>query len=478
MNERLNSKLLIVDDEPDMLRLLERTVSNELPCSTATAASAHHAQALLETDTYDLILLDIRMPGMDGMEFLGKVRRQYKDTAVIMMTAYGTIDLAVQAIKEGAYDFLTKPFDLDNALHVISKALERSRLIRQNRLLRRKLREHEGLYEMVGTSPLMMSIFETIRLVANADATVLITGESGTGKDLAARAIHKISTRAEGPFVPVNCPNLPEEILESELFGYRKGAFTHATRDKKGLFLEADGGTVYLDEIGDISGTLQTKLLRVLQEKEIRPLGDTKSIRVDVRILASTNQDLRAKIEEKLFREDLFYRLNVISLEMPPLRERPEDIPLLTEHFLKKWAEEMGKKYSRVSAEFADRLMKHQWPGNVRELENLVRRALILSSGPEIGIEDVAWDRDGDATCLVTDSVKRLPFKEAKRVVLERFHYEYVADLLTRSGGNVTQAAHECGLERQALQQVMRRYGIKSKDYQPDHKESDRGERS
>jgi len=467
MSEPLISRLLIVDDEPDMLNLLARTVSSELPCTVATATSVYQAQTFLEAESYDLVLLDIRMPGMDGMEFLGKLRHDRPDITVLMMTAYGTIDMAVEAIKMGAYDFLTKPFDLDKVVHLISKALERSRLIKQNKLLQRKLREREGFHEIVGVSPKIMKVLETIRLVANTDATVLITGESGTGKDLAARALHQTSDRCDHAFVAVNCPNLPEEILESELFGYRKGAFTHATKDKKGLFLEAEGGTIYLDEIGDISGTLQTKLLRVVQEKEIRPLGGTKSIRVNARIVASTNRNLREKIAQGLFREDLYYRLNVISLQMPPLRQKTEDILLLAQHFLQRCCRESGKESMRISPELADSLMKYPWPGNVRELENLIRRAVILSTGPEIRMEDVELERDTQAKCLVTEEVKRLPYKEAKRLVLERFHSEYVADGLARSQGNVTQAARECGLERQALQQVMRRYGIKSKDFQP-----------
>jgi DNA-binding NtrC family response regulator len=467
MSEPPLSRLLIVDDEPDMLNLLARTVSSELPCTAATATSAYQAQTLLEADSYDLVLLDIRMPGMDGMEFLGKLRHERPDLTVLMMTAYGTIDMAVEAIKKGAYDFLTKPFDLDKVVHLISKALERSRLIKQNKLLQRRLRVQEGTHEIVGASLRIMKVLETIRLVANTDATVLITGESGTGKDLAARALHRMSDRSDHAFVAVNCPNLPEEILESELFGYRKGAFTHATRDKKGLFLEAEGGTIYLDEIGDISGTLQTKLLRVVQEKEIRPLGETKSFRVDARIVASTNRNLREKIAQGLFREDLFYRLNVISIQMPALRERPEDILLLAQHFLQRCAEESGKGSMRISPELADSLVKYPWPGNVRELENLIRRAVILSVGPEIGNGDVDLERDSHAKCLVTEEVKRLPYKEAKRLVLERFHREYVSEGLARSRGNVTQAARACGLERQALQQVMRRYGIKSKDFQP-----------
>lgn len=467
MVEPSRARLLIVDDEEDMLRLLDRSVSAEIDCDVDTAINAYKARQLMDKNIYDLAMLDIRMPGMDGMTFMREIAREYPETTIIMMTAYGTIDQAVEAIKQGAYDFLAKPFDLDKAIHLVAKALERSRLIRQNRLLQRRIREQESFQEMVGSSAKMIKVFETIRVVAKTDATVLITGESGTGKDMAARALHRLSPRADKPFVAVNCPNLPEEILESELFGYRKGAFTHAVRDKKGLFWEAQDGTIYLDEIGDISLTLQTKLLRVLQDKEIRPLGETKSVRVDVRIIASTNQNLRDKIERKLFREDLFYRLNVISVHMPSLRDRPEDIPLLADHFVQKCSREHSKEPKRLSPKLVERLARHPWPGNVRELENLLRRAVILSPACEIRTQDMDLGDEDQGKCLVTDEVKSLPYKAAKNLVLQRFHQEYISSALGRTQGNITRAARECGLERQALQQVMKRYGMKSKDFNP-----------
>jgi DNA-binding NtrC family response regulator len=318
---------------------------------------------------------------------------------------------------------------------------------------------------MVGASPKIRKIFDTIRLISKADVTVLITGESGTGKDMAARAIHGLSDRSQRPFVAVNCPNLPETILESELFGHKKGAFTDATKDKAGLFREAEGGTIYLDEIGDISLTLQTKLLRVLQEKEIRPVGDTKSLKVDVRIVASTNQDLAAKIESGLFREDLFYRLNVLSLHLPSLRERPEDIHLLTNHFLKKYCSEFNMGPKTVAPELLHRLVTHPWRGNVRELENIISRAVLLSPGPVINPEDLDWEDHPADVARVDEVTGSLPYREAKGRVLHRFHREYLADILLRNNGNVTRAARECGLERQALQQIMKRYGIKPRDF-------------
>lgn len=466
MDQLIQPRLLIVDDEEDMLRLLKRSLSADLNCGVETASNAYQALSWLEEAHFDVILADIRMPGMDGMEFLEHINRNYSGLTVVMMTAYGTIDLAVRAIKNGAYDFITKPFEHDKLVHILVKALERSRLVRENLALQRRVREHERFEEMVGVSPKMQKIFDTIRLISNTEVTVLITGESGTGKDMAAKAIHRLSQRGNGPFVAVNCPNLPENILESELFGYRKGAFTHATRDKKGLFWEAQGGTIYLDEIGDITLTLQTKLLRVLHDKEIRPLGQTKSVKVDVRIIASTNQDLAAKIKANVFREDLYYRLNVMSLHMPPLRERREDIPLLVEHFLKRFCAEFNKEHKTVAAGLMQKLVDYLWRGNVRELENVISRAVLLGAQTVIQPEDVQLDLVGPTDCLVTETIKGLPYKRAKASVLERFNREYLTDLLARSNGNVTKAAKDCGLERQALQQVLRRYGIKSRDFQ------------
>jgi len=466
MTQSSTPRLLIVDDEEDMLRLLKRTLSEDLKCDVETAPNATEALRLLQARAFNVVLADIRMPGIDGMELLERSKTDRPDLTVVMMTAYGSIDLAVQAIKKGAYDFIAKPFEHEKLVHLMEKALERSRLVRENLILQRRIREQESFHEMVGASAGIKKVFETIRLISKTDVTVLLTGESGTGKDMAARAIHKYSDRSGRPFVAVNCPNIPENILESELFGYRKGAFTHATRDKKGLFLEAQGGTIYLDEIGDISPTLQTKLLRVLQEKEIRPLGQTSTFKVDVRIIASTNQDLERKIREGLFREDLFYRLNVVSILLPPLRERPEDIALLVQHFLDRYCKEFQRPQKTVSPALMSRFMSHKWKGNVRELENVVSRCVLLSPAEEIRPEDIDWASTPDTDCLVSEEVIGLTYKEAKTRVLERFHREYLSGLLSRHNGNVTRAAKDCGLERQALQQVMRRYGIRAKDSQ------------
>jgi DNA-binding NtrC family response regulator len=465
MEPQAKTRLLIVDDEEDMLRLLKRSLSADLDCEVQTASNAYQAMTLLEENPFDVVLADIRMPGMDGMEFLGRIKEGFPGLSVVMMTAFGTIDIAVQAIKQGAYDFITKPFEHEKLLHLLEKALERSRLLQENLQLHRRIEQQERLDEIVGVSPKMQKIFDTIRLISTADVTVLLTGESGTGKDMAAKAIHKLSHRENGPFVAVNCPNLPESILESELFGYRKGAFTHATQDKKGLFWEARGGTIYLDEIGDIAPALQIKLLRVLQDKEIRPLGDTRSLKVDVRIIASTNQDLEAKIKNGLFREDLFYRLNVMSLHMPPLRERTEDIPLLIDHFLERFSTEFHRQSKNIPPTVMKRLMNHPWRGNVRELENVISRAVLLSPDTVIRTEDLGLGLAESDECLMKPEFSSLPYKEAKSRVLDRFHQEYLTSLLSRTSGNVTRAAKDCGLERQALQQVMRRYGVKSKRF-------------
>jgi len=344
------ASILIVDDEVDMLTLLKRSLSPDLNCRVEVASSAELALRMLESDTFDLVLADIRMPGMSGMELLEIIKQEKPETTVVMMTAYGHIEMAVDAMKSGAYDFITKPFDYDALVVRLEKALERSSLIKENLRLQRECREESLFQNLVGKSPKMQRVYETIQMVAKNDLTVLITGESGTGKDLAARAVHALSDRSQRQFVAVNCPTVPENILESELFGYKKGAFTHATQNKKGLFQEAHTGTIFLDEIGDISPTIQTKLLRVLQEKEIKPLGDSKIIQVDVRIVASTNQNLNEKIRQGTFREDFFYRLNVLPIHLPALREHVEDIPLIANHLVEKHCRKLKKPLKKISA--------------------------------------------------------------------------------------------------------------------------------
>jgi DNA-binding NtrC family response regulator len=458
--------ILVVDDEPDMLRLLARSLAPELNCRVETAGSGKAALAALAKERFDLVLADIKMPEMDGLELLELVKGQWPHQTVVMMTGHGRIDTAVAAMKHGAHDFITKPFDHDALVIRLEKALERSDLIRENLRLRGSEKEIEGLEGLVGKSPPMRQVFDTIRMMAGTDLTVLITGESGTGKDLTARAVHALSGRKDRPFVAVNCPTVPEQILESELFGYRKGAFTHATQNRAGLFQSADGGSIFLDEIGDVPPAIQTKLLRVLQEKEIKPLGANQSVTVDVRIIASTNQDLRAKIQSGEFREDFFYRLNVLPIRLPPLRERREDIPLIVNHLLKKHARKLDRPDCRVPPDEMARIVDAPWAGNVRELENVLVRGILFAAEGEVRLGEL---RDRNGVCAPeaggeTD-LSEAPYKTAKEETLKRFNEAYIGRLLKRTGGNVTQAARACGLERQSLQQIMRRYGISAESY-------------
>ena len=461
----MSPKLLIVDDEPDMLQLLKRSLEPDLNCRVETAASGEAALHHLSAQSFDLVLADIKMPGMDGLELLEVIRRNYPSLTVIMMTAYGQIEMAVEAMRAGAYDFITKPFEHDALILRLEKALERHRLIQENRRLQEKCRDESGSRQMIGQSPAMKRVNETIQMVAKNDLTVLITGESGTGKDLTARAVHALSHRSKGPFVAVNCPTIPENILESELFGYKKGAFTHATQNRIGLFQEADGGTIFLDEIGDVSPAIQTKLLRVLQEKEIKPLGDVHSIQVDVRIVASTNQDLKAKIARQEFREDFFYRLNVLPIHLPPLRERLQDIPLLVDHLLRKHCRELNKPDKTVTPELMGELQRRYWEGNIRELENVLLQGILFSPGDVIRPQDIDLQTQPTPATSIAPAWVALPYKTAKESHLRHFNHAYIGHLLSQCQGNVTQAARICGLERQALQQIMRRYGIDAEKF-------------
>ncbi len=456
----MQRSILIVDDEQDMLQLLKRSLAPDLDCRIETTPSANQALKLLSEKQFDLVLADIKMPEMDGLELLDLIKRQKPDLTVVMMTAFGSVDTAVQAMRNGAHDFVTKPFDHDALIVRLEKALERSRLLKENFRLQIECRDNQVFHKIVGKSAVMNRVFETIQMVAKTDLTVLITGESGTGKELVARAVHNLSNRRSRPFVAVNCPTVPENILESELFGYKKGAFTHASQNKIGLFQEAQHGSIFLDEIGDVSPTIQTKLLRVLQEKEIKPLGDTKSIAVDVRIIASTNQNLKAKIKIGEFRDDFFYRLNVLPIRLPALREHPEDIPIIASHLLEKHCVRLNQPLKKLSPQLVDIFLKRRWEGNVRELENVIMRGILYSTTLEIQPRDI--DPGGEKPLL--DEHERsspdLPYKQAKERVLQQFNETYISKLLSDNNGNVTGAARQCGLERQALQQIMRRFNI------------------
>jgi DNA-binding NtrC family response regulator len=466
-------RILIVDDEEDMLEGLRRILTQELEqVEVVTASRARQALRLVRQVPIDLILLDIRMPEIDGFELLEALRKEDPWLTVIMMTAYGSIEVAVSAMKLGAYDFITKPFEKESLLRVVGKGLERNRLIRENRHLRLRVCEATGFEGLVGQSLRMRRLYERIQAIARTDYTVLIRGESGTGKELVARALHAVSKRGGRPLVTVSCPAIPEHLLESEFFGHKRGAFTGADRDHTGLFEEAGGSSLFLDEIGDIPVSLQTKLLRALQEQEIKPLGAAKSHRVDVRILASTNRNIEENIQNGSFREDLYYRLNVVTIKTPTLQEIWEDIPLLANHFSRIACSELGLSPKRFTAGALEELMRRPWPGNVRELQNLVRRLVMFSPNSVIRSLEV---RALEETASVAGSNQQLwsegaagqveLYHDAKERLVHRFTHDYVVDLLEKTGGNVTKSAELSGLGRASLQKIMRRLGIRSDGY-------------
>ena len=462
-------QILIVDDEPDLLTGLKRSFVKRLPgTEVLTASGGREALKILPQEEIALVLMDVMMSDMNGLEVLDRIHSMEPELTVIMMTGYGTIELAVDAIRRGAWDLVTKPLDLDALTRLLGKGLERSRLLVENKKLRSRICPDGTAPEFVGQSPAMQRLYRTIQTSADSEYTVLIRGASGTGKELCARAIHALSRRAGKPFVMVNCPAIPEHLLESEMFGYRKGSFTGADRDHAGLFFQADGGTICLDEIGDIPVGIQTKLLRVLQEQEIKQLGADASTKIDVRIIASTNVDLETMIAEGKFREDLFYRLEVITVRMPSLCEIAEDIPLLASHFLKKARMELDSGEKSFSRAALETLSAHSWPGNIRELQNVIRRAVLFCAGSVIDSEHLMIDSrlpvSDPGTSMDPDAVIT-PYKEAKDSCLDSFTRQYVHSLLKKSKGNVSQAARLSHLTRAALQKIMRRYGIDGKQF-------------
>jgi DNA-binding NtrC family response regulator len=461
-------KILIVDDEPDMINMLKLVFEKKLNCQVCTANSGLIALEQLKHCRPDVVISDIKMPDLDGLELLAKIRAYDSTISTVIMTGFGTIDMAVQALKEGAYDFLEKPFDKDHILRVVKNCFERTSLLRVNEQLQQQVETLTAPEGFIGLSPALTRVIELIRRVADTDVTVLIRGESGTGKELAARALHNLSRRRKKRMVTVNCPALPEQILESELFGYVKGAFTGATTDKKGLFIEADESTILLDEIGDIPVPLQTKLLRALQEKEIQPLGQNRILSIDARVIASTNQNLEAKIKAGVFREDLFYRLNVVSITMPRLEEMNEDIPLLIHHYLDLFRKRYGRNKVEISQSAVNYLCQRKWPGNIRELRNMIKRLVLLSADNRIELSDVEEkvDQKKDNNLLAgINDLCDLSYGDAKSEMLKHFSIQYLCNLLQRHHGNVTKAAADCGMERQGLQRLMRRYNVVSSDF-------------
>lgn len=381
-------KILVADDEQSMREFLEIMLKKE-GYKVALASNGEEVTKMIEKDIFDLILLDIRMPKLDGISALKKIKSVNPETIVIMITAYASADTAIQAMKEGAYDYITKPFKVDEIKLIIRNALEKKQLQKENLLLKQVVKERYHFDNILGQSPKMLDLYDLLEKVSPTKTNILITGESGTGKELVAKAIHYNSPRKDKPFVTLNCGAIPESLIESELFGHMKGAFTDAIATKKGLFEVADEGTIFLDEISELPLLMQVKLVRVLQDKEFKRVGGTEDIRVDVRIISATNKDLEEAVREKRFREDLFYRLNVIQIKLPPLRERREDIPLLAEHFLKKYSRELNKNITKISPDALQILLQYDYPGNVRELQNIIERAVALETGSELSSQNL-----------------------------------------------------------------------------------------
>lgn len=451
--------ILIVDDEPDFAHGLARLVSRDFPAaSVSVALSGAEALHIIQGSGVALLLTDLRMPDMDGMELMQQAMTVDPTTSVILLTAHGSIETAVAALKNGAYDFLTKPVRREELQRTLNKALERIRILKENNRLRQMMQQGCIERQMIGESPVMQRLKETIAAIAATDYSVLIRGESGTGKELVADMLHRLGSRRERPLVKVNCPSIPDQLLESELFGHVRGAFTGADRTRRGLFMSAQRGTLLLDEIGDIGEALQTKLLRVLQEREIRPVGSSASTLVDVRIIASTNRALEERIKHGLFREDLFYRLNVLTIHTPPLRERRDDIPLLADHFVAATCRELSSPVKRISPGALACLAGREWPGNVRELQNYIRRLVVFCPGDTI---DTAHLRlvDGTTCPTTAETPSLVPYKVAKGAVVEDFTRRYVEGLLRQTGGNISEAARLSGIERVSLQKILRRLG-------------------
>ena len=458
------ARVLVVDDKENFLKLFSRILVDGYDLTTA--GDGTRALSLIAAQEFDVVVTDIRMPGADGFEVLRAVKQRSPDTEVVMMTAYASVQSAVEAIKLGAYDYLQKPFDPDAAALVIGRALERKRLREQAASLRREIEGIYGFHSLVGKSARMREVYTLLEQASGLDITVLINGETGTGKELAARAVHYQSARKEKRFVPVNCGALPQELVESELFGHARGAFTGATGAKPGLFEEAQGGTLFLDEIGELPLSVQVKLNRALQEKEIRRVGENTPIKADVRVIAATHRDLKAEVQAGRFREDLFYRLNIFPVRMPALRERREDIPLLAAHFVDKHAKAYKREVEGFEPEALRALTGYPWPGNVRELENAVERGVVIAGGKLIRHKDLPADvRETQQGSLPAEMLTAMAYREALEVVRERFSREYFSALLEETGGNVTRAAERAGMERESLHRLMKRHGVRSEDF-------------
>jgi two-component system NtrC family response regulator len=451
--------ILVVDDEINYLTVMEALLG-EAGYEVLTAPSAVEALKIAGASDLDLVLTDMKMPKMSGIELLDQVQRLYPDLPVIIMTAFGTVEKAVTAMKKGAFDYILKPFKNEEILVTIAKALEHRHLILKNRLLNQELEKKYGFPNIVGESRVMEDILALVKRVAQSRATVLITGESGTGKELIARAIHQCSTRAAKSFISVNCAALTETLLESELFGHERGAFTHAVAMRKGRFELADGGTLFMDEVAEMSQALQVKLLRVLQEMEFERVGGTRSIKVDVRVVAASNRDLKEEVETGRFREDLFYRLNVVHLHLPPLRQRQEDIPLLAAHFIKKYVQENLRDKTRITPEALKVLIHYAWPGNVRELENVMERAVILCSNSVISPQDLPAELAPAPAESRLEIDRFIPLNTPLPEALDAIEEQMIRRALEKSGQIQVRAAELLGITKSLLQYKLKKYHL------------------
>lgn len=459
-------RVLVVDDKENMVRLFAKILGDDY--ELCTAAEGGRALALIAAQEFDVVVTDLKMPGADGFAVLKAAKSRTPDTEVIMMTAYASVQDAVLAMKQGAYDYLQKPFDPDAAVLVVARALERKRLKEQATSLRQQLHGVYALHKLVGKSPAMQNVFRLLEQAAALDITVLLTGATGTGKELAARAIHHQSSRRNGPFVPVNCGALPAELMESELFGHARGAFTGAAQAKAGLFEAAASGTLFLDEVGELPLQVQVKLNRALQEREVRRVGDNEPVKVDVRLIAATHHDLKAETKTGQFRDDLYYRLHVFPVKMPTLLERRDDIPLLAAHFLEKHARNFGRTLNGLTPEALRVLTGYAWPGNVRELEHAIERGVAVAAGPQLTAHDLPPElQENQEGSLPVEVLVKLPYREVLTTARDRVSRDYLVALLREFQGNVTHAAARAGVERESLHRLLKRYGVRSDDFKP-----------
>ena len=456
--------VLVVDDKEDLLKLFAKILGEEF--SLSTASDGAKALALIAEHEFDVVVADLKMPGASGFTVLESVKARWPETEVILLAADGSVSDALEAVKQGAYDYIQKPFDPDAAGLVVARALERRRLRAQTVSLRKELEGVNSFHNVIGKSPPMREVCGLLERAAGLDTTVLLTGETGTGKELAARAVHYHSTRKHNRFVPVNCGALPAELGDNELFGYAKGAFNGAAASKPGLFEEANRGTLFLDEVGELPLPVQVKLNRALQDKEIRRVGENSPFAVDVRIIAATHRELKAEVQAGRFREDLFYRLHVFPIRVPALRERREDIPALAAHFLAKHARASKRDITGIGNAAMRALTAYNWPGNVRELENAIERAVAIATGRELDIRDLPAElRGAQVGALPAEVLVKMPYHEAMGTARDRISREYLAVLLHEFEGNVTRAAERAGIERESLHRLLKRYGVRSEDY-------------